>query len=112
MIALTYTVDLPPNTILSIDNLDSIGKDIGFSKIAQTVRQDTLEVFAEDESASVQVCDSQLVGENSLTLAGNNVQHCPKSPVVLSRNLRDLLQLSQQALHVSISFASHSARPS
>ncbi|ORX40531.1 hypothetical protein BD324DRAFT_6254 [Kockovaella imperatae] len=54
MVALSYTVDLPPNVSLSIDNLPEIGKDIGFTKIAQLVRQNTLEVFAEDESASVQ----------------------------------------------------------
>lgn len=49
-----YTVPLPPNTPLTIDNLGSIAKELDFAKIADTVKSDTLEVFATDESASVQ----------------------------------------------------------
>ena len=49
-----YAVPLPPNTPLSIDNLGSIAKELDFSKIAENVKSDTLEVFATDESASVQ----------------------------------------------------------
>jgi urate oxidase len=42
---------------LSIDNLGQIAKEIDFAKIATAVKKDTLEVFATDESASVQVGD-------------------------------------------------------
>ena len=49
-----YTIALPPNTPLTIDNLPEIAKELDFPKIAETVLSDTLEVFAEDESASVQ----------------------------------------------------------
>jgi urate oxidase len=49
-----YTLPLPPNIPLSLDNLPAIAKELDFGKIAETVRTDTLEVFAEDESASVQ----------------------------------------------------------
>lgn len=54
-IALSYTVPLPPNIPLTIDNLGQIAKELDFAKIASAVKEDTLQVFAEDESASVQV---------------------------------------------------------
>ena len=50
-----YNVPLPPNTPLSIANLPAIAKELDFPKMAATVRKDILEVFATDESASVQV---------------------------------------------------------
>jgi urate oxidase len=50
----TYTVNLPPNLPLSVDNLEAITKELKFPEIQDTVRTDILEVFAEDESASVQ----------------------------------------------------------
>ena len=53
-IELSYSLSLPPNVPLTIDNLDEIAKEMDFPKIADAVKQDTLEVFAEDESASVQ----------------------------------------------------------
>lgn len=53
-VSLDYTVPLPPNTPLTIDNLKSISEEIDFPKMATTVRSDVLEVFATDESASVQ----------------------------------------------------------
>lgn len=56
-VTLAYTIPLPPNTPLSIDNLGQIAKEIDFAKIATAVKKDTLEVFATDESASVQVGD-------------------------------------------------------
>ncbi len=49
-----YTVPLPPNTPLTIGNLPSIAKELDFAKIAASVRSNVLEVFAVDESASVQ----------------------------------------------------------
>jgi urate oxidase len=54
-VSMLYTIPLPPNTPLSIDNLGKIASEIDFAKVATAVKQDTLEVFAEDESASVQV---------------------------------------------------------
>jgi len=54
-VTLSYTIPLPPNIPLSIDNLGQIAKEVDFAKISAAVKQDTLEVFAEDESASVQV---------------------------------------------------------
>lgn len=50
----TYSVPLPPNTPLKLDTIGEIAKELNFPAIAQKVRQDTLEVFATDESASVQ----------------------------------------------------------
>lgn len=50
----TYTIPLPPNLPLSIDNIPLIAKELNFPEIADKVRQDTIEVFATDESASVQ----------------------------------------------------------
>lgn len=76
--ALSYTVPLPPNTPLTIDNLPSIAKDLDFDGIASTVRTATLEVFATDESASVQATmyktlqrflrDSKLISEAEMSL--------------------------------------------
>ena len=50
-----YTIPLPPNIPLSIDNLPAIAREIEFGKIAIAVKTDVLETFAVDESASVQV---------------------------------------------------------
>jgi len=49
-----YTVNLPPNLPLSVENLPAIAKQLNFPSMQGTVRTDILEVFAEDESASVQ----------------------------------------------------------
>jgi urate oxidase len=53
-VTLDYTVPLPPSIPLTIDAIPEIGKALDFAKIAQTAKQVTLEVFATDESASVQ----------------------------------------------------------
>ena len=50
----SYTVTLPPNLPLSVDNLEAIANELKFPDMQETVRTDILEVFAEDESASVQ----------------------------------------------------------
>jgi urate oxidase len=49
-----YNVTLPPNLPLSVENLPAIAKQLNFPSMQETVRTDILEVFAEDESASVQ----------------------------------------------------------
>ena len=49
-----YLVNLPPNLPISKDNLPAIVKQLNFPSMQETVRTDILEVFAEDESASVQ----------------------------------------------------------
>ena len=49
-----YDITLPPNLPLSVDNLPAIAKQLNFPSMQETVRTDILEVFAEDESASVQ----------------------------------------------------------
>nr|AOR51843.1 urate oxidase [Phaffia rhodozyma] len=49
-----YTVTLPPNIPLTIDNLNKIGAEVQFEKLASTARTTTLEVFATHDSASVQ----------------------------------------------------------
>jgi urate oxidase len=45
---------LPPNLPISKDNLPAIVKQLNFPSMQEKVRTDILEVFAEDESASVQ----------------------------------------------------------
>lgn len=54
-VTLWYKVPLPPNTPLSIGNLSNIANKLEFGKIAEKTKTDVLEVFAQDESASVQV---------------------------------------------------------
>jgi urate oxidase len=54
VVALQYNIPLPPNIPLTIDNLPKIAKELDFPKIASNVRENVLEVFATDESASVQ----------------------------------------------------------
>jgi urate oxidase len=49
-----YNITLPPNVPLSVENLPAIAKQLNFPSMQETVRTDILEVFAEDESASVQ----------------------------------------------------------
>lgn len=49
-----FDITLPPNLPLSTENLSAIAKELDFPKIKETFRTDILEVFAEDESASVQ----------------------------------------------------------
>jgi urate oxidase len=49
-----YKIPLPPNTPVKIENIGEIPKQLDFVETAKRVRQVTLEVFAEDESASVQ----------------------------------------------------------
>ncbi|KAL7418385.1 hypothetical protein Q5752_006843 [Cryptotrichosporon argae] len=49
-----YTVPLPPNAPVTIDAIPAIAAELNFADIAAKVRRDTLEVFATDESASVQ----------------------------------------------------------
>ncbi|KAK8853252.1 urate oxidase [Kwoniella newhampshirensis] len=53
-VSLMCTVNLPPNTPLTLDNLSSIAKELEFPKMATLIRKDVLETFATDESASVQ----------------------------------------------------------
>lgn len=50
-----YTVSLPLHIPLSIAKLSTIAKELNCAKIAVAVKSDVLQVFAEDESASVQV---------------------------------------------------------
>jgi len=49
-----YKIPLPPNTPVKIESIGEIAKQLNFAETAKKVRQTTLEVFAEDESASVQ----------------------------------------------------------
>lgn len=49
-----FGITFPPNLPLSVDNLPAITKELDFPTIKETFRTDILEVFAEDESASVQ----------------------------------------------------------
>lgn len=49
-----YTLALPPNIPLTIDNIPQIVSEINFLDVAKTVKATTLEIFATDESASVQ----------------------------------------------------------
>jgi urate oxidase len=58
-VQLSYTIPLPPNTPLTIDELPGIAEKLDFPKIADAVKTDVLEVFAQDESASVQVSQKQ-----------------------------------------------------
>lgn len=51
---LKYDVQLPPNVPLSIENLGKINEFADFQNVYQKTRRATLEVFATDESASVQ----------------------------------------------------------
>lgn len=51
---LKYDVQLPPNVPLTIDNIAKIDKFADFQNVYQKTRRATLEVFATDESASVQ----------------------------------------------------------
>jgi urate oxidase len=53
-VTLDYSVPLPTSTPITIDSLTEIGKQLDFPKIAETARKVTMEVFATDESASVQ----------------------------------------------------------
>lgn len=50
-----YTIPLPANVPLSVDNLSKIDGAIGFEKTYQVMRKVTLETFATHDSASVQV---------------------------------------------------------
>ncbi|BEI82725.1 hypothetical protein CcaverHIS002_0305930 [Cutaneotrichosporon cavernicola] len=63
-----YTVPLP-KIPLTIDNIGAIGKALNLPKVAEIVRRDTLEVFATDESASVQ---ATMYNTQQLIL-----KHCP-----------------------------------
>lgn len=63
-----YNVPLP-KIPLTIDNIDAISKALNLPKVAEIVRRDTLEVFATDESASVQ---ATMYNTQQLIL-----QHCP-----------------------------------
>ncbi|GHJ85793.1 hypothetical protein NliqN6_2195 [Naganishia liquefaciens] len=51
---LKYDVQLPPNVPLTIANIGKVDKFVDFQKTYEKTRQATLEVFATDESASVQ----------------------------------------------------------
>lgn len=53
-VSLMYKIPLPPNTPVKIESIGEIAKQLNFAETAKKVRQTTLEVFAEDESASVQ----------------------------------------------------------
>ncbi|EIW71993.1 hypothetical protein TREMEDRAFT_70604 [Tremella mesenterica DSM 1558] len=53
-VTLSYSIPLPSSISLSLDTLSEIEKTIDFPSISQRARKDTLEVFATDESASVQ----------------------------------------------------------
>jgi urate oxidase len=99
-VTLSYTIPLPPNIPLSIENLGQIAKEIDFAKVATSVKKDTLEVFAEDESASVQVRIIHRVYAWLIRL-GDHVQYSSKGSSLVPFNLGDIIQLSQQALHVS-----------
>jgi urate oxidase len=52
-ITLDYTIPLPPNIPLTIDNLKQISDEIDFAKIATTVKETVLDEFTVD-CASVQ----------------------------------------------------------
>lgn len=49
----TYTVNLPPNLPLSVDNLSAIAKELDFPALQEKVRDDILDEFTVD-CASVQ----------------------------------------------------------
>jgi hypothetical protein len=51
---LKYDIQLPPNVPLTIANIPKIDKFADFQNVYEKTRQATLEVFATDESASVQ----------------------------------------------------------
>lgn len=53
-VTLDYTVPLPSSIPLTIDSITEIGKKLDFPRIFRTAKEVTLEVFATDESASVQ----------------------------------------------------------
>ncbi|WOO82341.1 Uricase [Vanrija pseudolonga] len=50
----TASIPLPPNTPLTPDGVGEIAKALDFPTISAAIKKDTLEVFATDESASVQ----------------------------------------------------------
>ena len=54
--AVDASYNFPPSPGLTIDSLAAYGAENDFEGIAQKVRDATIETFAEDESASVQVC--------------------------------------------------------
>lgn len=51
---LKYDVSLPPSVPLTIENIGKIDKHVNFQNVYLKTRKATLEVFATDESASVQ----------------------------------------------------------
>ncbi|KAL7413315.1 hypothetical protein BDY24DRAFT_389646 [Mrakia frigida] len=53
-VTLSYDFVLPPNVPLTIDSLPEVDAALGFTKTAEAGRKTTLEVFATDDSASVQ----------------------------------------------------------
>lgn len=52
---LTYTFSLPGLSFGSVESLEALDIDAQFNRVAASARELTLEIFATDESASVQV---------------------------------------------------------
>lgn len=50
-----YTLSVPAGEMVAIEKLGELGKTVGYRTIAKNVKDATLETFAVDESASVQV---------------------------------------------------------
>ncbi|ORY33400.1 uricase [Naematelia encephala] len=96
-VTLDYTVPLPPNIPLSIDNLGAIDKELDFAKIATESKNDVLEVFATDESASVQATlyntlqkilkTCPAISEGSMSLPNKHYIPVNLSPFGLDNNL-------------------------
>lgn len=96
-VSMQYTVPLPPNIPLSIDNLGKIAKELDFADIATKVRKNILEVFATDESASVQatlyltlqkiLTDCPAVSETSMQLPNKHYIPVNLTPFKLDNGL-------------------------
>ena len=53
---LTYSYSLPALSFGAIEKLEVVDVEAQFNRVASSAKEVTLEVFATDESASVQVC--------------------------------------------------------
>lgn len=105
-IDLDYSIELP-NEPVTIDGLGALGERAKFSELQESVRKITLETFATDESASVQVriiLNTTSFRHNDVVsvLTGHDVQDVAK----IHREQLDcqlyFLPTTKQALHSSV----------
>jgi len=98
-IDLDYQVELEGP--MTIDNLGSVGVKAKFNELQESARKITLETFATDESASVQVSWRKMRHRyhTDVVRQGHDVQDVPKVHCGKRDSKRDLVPVAEQALY-------------